>query len=62
MNLPRPPEAYDQQDQAQTRAAIEQADNNNLKHGGVIDKLLFKDTATGVVKTVVVTSGVLVVS
>ena len=34
MNLPRPPAQYDQQDEAQARALIEQADARNLKKGG----------------------------
>lgn len=33
MKLGRPPPTYDQQDQAQTRAAIEMADRENLKTG-----------------------------
>lgn len=62
MNLPNPPGEYDQQDQAQTRSAIEQADARNVKAGAALDKLLFRDTADGTIKTVVVTSGAFVVS
>ena len=37
MNLPQPPSAYDQNDQAQTRAALEQADAQNVKAGNTIE-------------------------
>ena len=62
MNLPKPPAAYDANDQAQLRRALESADRGNLKTGIVFDKILMRDTATGGVVTVTVASGVLVVS
>jgi len=37
MKLPRPRPTYDSQDEAQTRALIEQADGKTLKQGQTID-------------------------
>jgi hypothetical protein len=62
MNLPRAPQNYDATEQAQMRRILEAEDKKNLKAGQVLDKLLFRDTATGTVRTVVVTGGALVVT
>lgn len=57
LSLPNAPQQYDQQDQAQTRAAQEQADAQNIKMDQIITKLYFRDTSTGTIRTVVVTAG-----
>lgn len=36
MNLPRPPQVYSQEDEAQTRSAIGKADGQNVKVGAPI--------------------------
>lgn len=62
MNLPKAPQVYDASDQAQMRGVLEREDKRNMKTDIILDKLLFRDTATGAVKTVVVTSGAFVIS
>jgi hypothetical protein len=62
MNLPRASQSYDATEQAQMRRILETEDKKNLKAGQVLDKLLFRDTATGAIRTVVVTGGALVVT
>ena len=62
MNLPRASQTYDETEQAQMRRILETEDKKNLKAGQVLDSLLFRDTATGVVRTVVVTSGSFVIT
>lgn len=62
MNLPRAPQTYDATEQAQMRRILETEDKKNLKAGQVLDTLLFRDTATGTVRTVVITSGALVIT
>lgn len=62
MNLARPGASYSQQDEAQTRSALEQADGQNIKVGSVLDKIFMRDTEDGTIRTVVVTSGALVVT
>lgn len=62
MNLPRPTVQYDVQDQNNLRGELEREDKRNLKVGVVFDKIQMKDTATGVVKTIKMTSGALVIS
>lgn len=62
LTLPRPPQSYDQTDQAQTRDVLQQAAIKNVQTDTVLDKLMFRDTSTGIIKTVVVTAGILVVS
>lgn len=62
MNLPIAPPGYDAKDQAQMRGALEREDKRNMKNGVILDKLLFRDTADGTIKVVVVTSGAFVIS
>lgn len=62
MNIAQAPAQYDKTDQDVMRRRMTEADNLNIKTGQVLDKLLFRDTADGTIKTVVVTSGALVVS
>lgn len=62
LNLAPAPSQYDQADEAQQRRALEAEDKKTVKTGQVLDKLLFKDTATGAIKTVVVTSGAFVIT
>lgn len=62
MNLPSPNAAYSQTDEAQTRASLEAADKQNVKVGTILSKILMRDTATGDVRTLVVTSGALVIT
>jgi hypothetical protein len=62
MQLPKAPATYSASDQAQLRGTLEREDNRNMKNGVILDKLLFRDTATGAVVTVVVTSGAFVIS
>lgn len=61
MQLPKAPAEYDGSDQAQLRGIIEREDKRNLKAGVVFDKLLLRDSVTGAVRTLTVTSGTLVV-
>lgn len=56
------PGQYDKTDQDRFRFKVETADGENLKLGQVLDELLFRDTVTGTIVTVVVTSGALVVT
>lgn len=62
LNLPKPPPKYDPQDEANARRAIEQADKQNVKQSQIFGKILMRDTATGEVRTIVMTSGALVIS
>ena len=62
MNLPKAPAAYDANDQAQMRGTLEREDKRNMKNGVVLDKLMFRDTADGTIKVVVVTSGAFVIT
>ena len=62
LTLDIPPEKYDRVDQAQSRKAISDADKQNIKTGQILDKLLFRDTVTGTIKTIVVTSGAFVIT
>jgi hypothetical protein len=62
MNLPIAPPQYDPKDQAQLRGTVEREDKRNLKAGTVFDAILMRDTVTGVIKTVTVASGALVVT
>lgn len=48
--------------EAQARSAIELADARNIKTDGVLAKLQFKDTVTGVIKTLTIASGTLTVT
>lgn len=60
--LGRPPQAYDPQDQAQMRRALEEADGKNIKVGNVFDKILLRDTDTHEIVTLTVASGVVVIA
>lgn len=62
MQLPKPPVQYDGGDQAQLRGILEREDKRNLKTGMVFDKLLLRDSVTGAVKTLTVSSGTLVIT
>lgn len=67
MKLPRPRPVYDPQDEAQVRAAIEQADAQGFKRGQDVEiaggaALILTDTVTGVRVRVSVASGVVVVT
>jgi hypothetical protein len=62
MLLPKAPEKYDQHDQDVTRGVLNSDAKTNIKVGYVFDKILMKDTATGVVKTIKMTGGALVIS
>ena len=62
MLLPNAPAKYDQANEAQMRHTLEQTDKTTAKLNTVYDKILMRDTATGVVKTVVITSGAWVIT
>jgi hypothetical protein len=62
VNLPRPPNAYDPNHTGRVQSQIEKADKQNIKTGHVFDKILMKDTATGVTVTLTVASGSLVIT
>jgi len=64
MILPNPPHGYDANDQAQTRNLLVQEDKRNLKRGDllILDQFQMRDTADGALKTVVITSGELVIT
>ena len=62
MRLPKPPVQYDGSDQAQLRGILEREDKRNLKTGIVFDRLQLRDSVTGAVKTLTVSSGTLVIT
>jgi len=62
MNLPKPPAQYDLTDQSQMRRTLESEDKRNIKAGSVFDRILLRDTVTGVVVTLSVASGAVVVT
>lgn len=62
LNIAQAPAQYDKTDQDRLRGAISTADALNIKTGQVLDKWLFRDTATGTIRTVVVTSGAFVIT
>lgn len=62
MNLPRPPEAYDPNDQAQTRVIIEAEDRRNLKTNTIFDSITLRDTVTGSIVKLTVESGEVVIT
>lgn len=62
MILPKAAAAYDVTDQDQLRTALEQEDKRNLKAGTVFDRILLRDTVTGVVVALSVASGAVVVT
>lgn len=62
LQLPTPSPAYEPENESQARQAMQQADLQNLKVGDVLTKLLFKDTVTGVTKTVTIASGAFVIT
>ncbi|HEY2009526.1 MAG TPA: hypothetical protein VGH23_11085 [Rhizomicrobium sp.] len=62
MNLPKPPAQYDATDQSQMRRILETEDKRNLKTGQVLDKILFRDTATGAVVALTVAHGAIVIT
>jgi hypothetical protein len=62
MLLPKAPEKYDQHDQDNLRGTLTTDAKTNLKVGHVFEKILMKDTATGQVRTIKMTSGALVIS
>jgi hypothetical protein len=62
MLIPNAPGSYDQTDQDMVRGVLITDAKTNLKVGYVFDKILMKDTATGVIKTIKMTSGALVIT
>jgi hypothetical protein len=62
MQLPRPPAQYGEGDQAQLRGTLEREDKRNVKIGAVFDFILLRDTATGAVKRLAITNGVIVIA
>jgi hypothetical protein len=62
LSLPTPGAKYDPGNEAQMRAALEANDAQNIKLGQVLDKFFMRDTATGHIKTVVITSGAFVIT
>lgn len=62
MNLPKPSMQYDLTDQSQMRRILESEDKRNLKAGTVFDRILLRDTVTGVVVTLSVASGAVVIA
>lgn len=62
MNLPAPTPKYDQNNEGQTRRALNEADQKNIKRGVPLDKLLLRDTDTGEIVTITVASGILVIA
>lgn len=61
MNLPNPPDTYDQIDQAQARLTLEQEDAKNIKVDTVFSKFFMRDTVTGARVTVTIASGAFVI-
>ena len=63
MILPAPAQTYDRVNEAATRRALEQEDRRNRKTGNDVEigaeRLILKDTVTGVRYSVTVISGVL---
>ena len=62
LTLGSAPSAYNKAHQDQVQGALVREDKNNVKTGTVFDKILMKDTATGTIVTLVVTSGALVIT
>lgn len=62
MNIAQAPAQYDKTDQDRMRGEIASADAANLKTGQILSKLLFRDTVTGAMVTVVVTAGAFVIT
>lgn len=62
MNLPQAPAQYDKTDQDRVRRAEMDADKRNVKIDTVLDSFMMRDTATGTIKTVVITSGAWVIT
>lgn len=63
MRLPSPPPAYDQQNEASARRAIEESDEANQKRGSDYEvargRLILPDTVTGTRYNVTIVSGAL---
>ena len=62
MILPQPSPGYDERNEAETRNALQQADAQNVKKTTILTSFKMRDTATGVVKIVVMTSGAFVIT
>lgn len=62
MDLAQAPAQYDKTDQDRVRGTLSSADKQNVKQGNVFDKILMRDTADGKIKTIVMTSGALVIT
>lgn len=62
MKLSKSPAQYSEQHQDQLQREILSADGKNLKSDQIFASLRFKDTADGSIKTLVITSGAVVVS
>lgn len=62
MNLAPAPAAYDKNDQDRMRRTVSDADNQSVKFNSVLTSFKMRDTATGTIKTVVITSGAFVIT
>ncbi|MGH6828659.1 MAG: hypothetical protein ACREFW_07090 [Rhizomicrobium sp.] len=62
LTLPAPSGGYDAGNEARARALIEQADNSNVKLTSVLASFQMRDTATGQIRTVKMTSGAFVIT
>lgn len=62
MSLPKPPAQYSQEDQSVTRGLIDKGLNSKVGKGEILDKFLMRDTDTGEIKTVVITTGAFVIT
>lgn len=62
LNFPPAPDQYDKAHQDQVQSDLEGESKKTIHAGQVLDKLLFRDTSTGTIKTVVVTAGAFVIT
>lgn len=62
MQFPKAPAQYDAVHQAQVQRIIETEDLKAIKTGQILDRLLFRDTSTNTVRTVVITAGAFVIT
>lgn len=62
LNFPNAPAQYDKAHQDQLQRDLEGESKKTIKTGQVLDKMMFRDTSTGLIKTVVVTAGAFVIT
>lgn len=62
LNFADAPGQYDKAHFDQVQRDLESTDKKNVKTDQVLTKLLFRDTSTGTIRTVVVTAGAFVVT